>query len=100
MIQSDNSKTLTRKCIVTGKIYSVSQLLRFYKFNDKVELQLGSSNKKIGRGAYVLFEKEKIDYLFQKRLLNRSFKKNISNHEYDYLKEQVEAIWQKKEIKD
>lgn len=77
-----------RKCIVTNTILPVEQLIRFVLLkNGTIVFQ---KNKKIqGRGAYCLNDANVIDQLFKKKLLNRSFKMNISNNIYEKLRKEV-----------
>lgn len=80
---------IKRKCIVTNEILPVDQLVRFVlQKNGKIFLQ---KDKKIqGRGAYCKKDKEIIEIMFNKRILNRSFKFNISNVVYDELRKEVD----------
>ena len=79
----------TRKCIVTNQILPVDQLIRFVKTKDGL-IKVEKKTILLGRGAYCLNNLESINELFKKKLLNRSFKTNISNEVYEKLKKEVE----------
>ena len=79
----------TRKCIVTNQILPVDQLIRFVKTKDGL-IKIEKKTKLLGRGAYCLNNLESINELFKKKLLNRSFKTNISNEVYEKLKKEVQ----------
>ena len=81
-----------RKCIVTGKIVSTNELIKFVLLKDG-QIKLETSEKIYGRGAYCLKQKATIEELFKKRLLNKSFKTNIASNVYEQLyKEVIEHV--------
>lgn len=82
-------KIITRKCVVTGKVYPIEQLIRFVLKKDG-NIYLEKNIKIHGRGAYCLKNEEAIEELFKKRRLNKSFKTNISHNIYDQLRKEVE----------
>lgn len=80
---------ISRKCIVTGKIVPINQLIRFVIKKDG-SILLEKKEKIYGRGAYCLKDKSIIDELFKRRILNKSFKTNISSQIYDELRKEVD----------
>ena len=72
---------ISRKCIVTGKILPINQLIKFVLLKDK---------KIYGRGAYCTNDPKIIDDLFKKKYLNKSFKQNILPEIYNQLREEVD----------
>lgn len=78
-----------RKCIVTGEINPKIKMLRFVLKNDQT-IHLDINNKIQGRGAYCTMDEEIIETLFKKKLLNRSFKTNVSTSIYENLRKEVE----------
>lgn len=89
----------SRKCIVTNQILSVDKLIRFVKTKDGL-IKIEKKTKLLGRGAYCLNNIESINELFKKKLLNRSFKTNISNDVYQELKKEVEDYVKNQEKKN
>lgn len=85
---------ITRKCIVTGKILPVNQLIRFVLLKDK-SIVLEKNEKILGRGAYCSKEPEIINELFRKRILNKSFKRNILPEVYENLRKEVDEYVKK-----
>ncbi|MDK2819606.1 MAG: YlxR family protein [Mycoplasmataceae bacterium] len=84
-----NNKEILRKCIVTNQILNINQMIRIVK--DKNGLFFFDNERKIqGRGAYVLDDIDKIYLMLKKKLLNKTFKSNISNSVYIMLKQEVE----------
>ena len=82
------NQNYSRKCIVTGQILPVYQLLRFVLQRDgTIRFQHGP--KLPGRGAYCQNHPLVVEELFRRKLLNRSFKTNISINTYEQLKEEV-----------
>lgn len=89
----------SRKCIVSNQIYPVEKLIRFVKLQDgKIVVQF--DQKIAGRGAYCLNDPLIIEQLFKRKLLNHSFKTNISNEVYLKLKEEVEVYVKKQKEKN
>ncbi len=79
---------ISRKCIVTGKITPIDNLIRFVLTKDG-QIHLEKDKKIYGRGAYCLKDKDTIELLFKKRVLNKSFKRNISQEVYESLRKEV-----------
>lgn len=78
----------SRKCIVSGQICPVEQLIRFALFKDGT-IKVEKATKLGGRGAYCKNEPEIIEQLFKRKLLNRAFKRNINPNIYEALKQEV-----------
>lgn len=92
------NKIIERKSIVDGQIYSISQMIRFAKSKDG-KIKFDPDNKAKGRGAYCLNNISQLDILFKRKLLNKSFKQNISQEQYEEIRNEVN-IWIKNKIKD
>ena len=80
---------ISRKCIVTGKILPINQLIKFVLLKDKT-IVLEKDKKIYGRGAYCTNDPKIIDDLFKKKYLNKSFKQNILPEIYNQLREEVD----------
>lgn len=87
---------IKRKCIVTGKIVPIDNLIRFVLLKSG-DIVFEKDKKILGRGAYCLNSNEAIEVLFRKKILNKSFKKNISHEKYESLKKEVEDYVIKRE---
>lgn len=86
---------VSRKCVVTGKILPTDQLIRFVLIN-KEKVVLEKNEKILGRGAYCLKEEKVIDELFKRRILNKSFKRNILPEVYNSLRKDVDEYVKEK----
>lgn len=82
-------KDIKRKCIVSNKIVPTTDLIRFVLLKNG-NIVLEKNEKILGRGAYCLNQKDTIDKLFLKKMLNRSFKMNIPKNVYLELQKEVE----------
>lgn len=90
-----NNREILRKCIVTNRVINTNEMIRIAR--DKNGLFFFDSERKIqGRGAYVLDDIEKMHLMLKKKLLNKTFKSNISNSVYIALKQEVEKYEEKK----
>lgn len=78
-----------RKCVVTNEIVPTNELLRFVLTPEK-EIKYDHYHKMNGRGAYVKNDLEIINDFFNKKRLNKSFKRNIPNQTYIELRQEVE----------
>ncbi|MBD5423378.1 MAG: DUF448 domain-containing protein [Mycoplasma sp.] len=87
---------ISRKCIVTGKIYPTCKLIRFVMLKDK-SIVLEKDIKVLGRGAYCLKEDKVIEELFRKKSLNKSFKMNILPETYNTLRKEVDEYVKKEQ---
>ena len=89
------NKIIKRKSIVDGQIYSISKMIRL----KDGKITFDPDNKAKGRGAYCLNNISQLDILFKRKLLNKSFKQNISQEQYEEIRNEVN-IWIKNKIKD
>lgn len=78
-----------RKCIVTSQILPVDQLIKFVMLKNG-NILLEKEKKIYGRGAYCKKDIEIIKVLFDRKLLNKSFKTNVSSNLYKELRKEVE----------
>ena len=74
-----------RTCIACRQEKPKRELIRVVKFNDQINLDL--TGKQNGRGAYVCNDKECIQNLKKKKLLNRAFSCNVEDAVYDKIME-------------
>lgn len=92
------NKIISRKSIVDGQIYPISELIRFAKLkNGEVHFDPESNLK--GKGAYCLNNISQLDILFKRKLLNKAFRKNIDIEMYNTIKSEVDE-WIKSKIKE
>ncbi|MEG1662947.1 MAG: YlxR family protein [Clostridia bacterium] len=70
----------TRKCCVCHQHADKSELIRFVKSTDGVEID--RNQKAGGRGVWVHNNEECIQKLIKKRLLNAAFKRNVGDNIY------------------
>lgn len=83
-----NKKNIFRKCIATNKIININEMIRIVR--DKNNSFFLEKDKYIqGRGAYIYNDFKIINQTLERKLLNKTFKTNISNHTYDELKKEV-----------
>lgn len=85
----------SRKCIVTSEIVPINNLIRFVLLKNG-EIKLQKESKIYGRGAYCKNDNEIINILFERKLLNKSFKTNINPIVYKELRKEVEEYVQNK----
>ena len=78
-------KVPMRTCIACRQEKPKRELIRVVKFNDQISLDL--TGKQNGRGAYVCNDKECIQNLKKKTLLNRAFSCNVEDAVYDKIME-------------
>ena len=95
-MKTENKKNIERKSIVDGNIYPIAELVRFSKSKEG-KISFDPSHSKKGRGAYCQNNISEIDILFKRKLLNKSFKQNITQEQYDELKNEVN-IWIKNKL--
>ncbi len=88
MTSKKNKEIVSRKCIVTGQIIPIEKLIRFVLLEDGT-IALEKDKKIYGRGSYCLKNEETINELFKRKLLNRSFKRNIPIDTYNELRKDV-----------
>ena len=82
-------KIITRKCIVTNKVYPRDNLLRVSKSKDGT-INVDPSYLAPGRGAYILKSKEVILKAKDKNILAKVFKCQIDLSIYDLLLKEVD----------
>ena len=73
-------------CIACKQMKDKKELLRIVK-TPEGEIELDFTSKKNGRGAYVCHDKECIEKCRKGKLLNRTFKQEISDDVYKKLVE-------------
>ena len=78
-------KVPMRTCIACRQEKPKRELIRVVKFNDQISLDL--TGKQNGRGAYVCNDKNCIQNLKKKKLLNRAFSCNVDDAVYDKIME-------------
>ena len=76
-----------RTCIVCRQKNLQNQLIRLVKTETGIEL----GEKKQGRGAYICKNSECLERMQKNKALNKAFKCNFSNHEYEKLRELIIA---------
>lgn len=74
-----------RKCVACREVKNQSDMLRITKIGE--DYFLDTKQKLGGRGAYVCKTQACIDLTIKKRLLNRSYKCNVSTSIYELLGE-------------
>ena len=74
-----------RKCIACRKSNHQNDMIRVSKFNNVVTIEKKHSPN--GRGAYICKNKDCVDLVIKKRLLNRAFKSNLDSAIYNQLGE-------------
>ena len=83
---------IIRTCIACRKKIDISKNNKYLRLskskNNGVKVEK-SSNKNEGRGAYICFDDKCIKKTIKKRLINRAFKKDVSNNIYDYIEKLV-----------
>jgi predicted RNA-binding protein YlxR (DUF448 family) len=80
-----NKKIPLRMCIACKNSKPKQELFRIVKFEDKFNLDLKC--KLNGRGAYICNNNSCVQNTIKNKLLNKSFRQNVSNDVYDLLKE-------------
>lgn len=74
-----------RKCVACGHRKHQSDMIRIARINN--EFVIDKTQKIGGRGAYICGDIACVNITIRKKLLNRSFKTNISNEIYEKLGE-------------
>ncbi len=74
-----------RECMLCRKKFYKSELLRFVKSENGIEID--ENQKKSGRGAYICADCKMSDNLYKKRVLDRAFKQKVNDEVYNLLKE-------------
>lgn len=79
-------KVPQRMCVACREMKSKNELIRVVKLPDSDDYVLDKSGKLNGRGAYICNNESCIDMVVKKKLINRSFKSNVSSEVYQSLK--------------
>ena len=77
-----------RMCIACREMKDKRQLIRIVKNKDN-EIFIDSTGKKNGRGAYICKNETCISKMQKQKLLNKTFKTNVSDEIYSQIKEQI-----------
>ena len=77
-----------RMCIACREMKDKRQLVRIVKNKDN-EIFIDSTGKKNGRGAYICKSETCISKMQKQKLLNKTFKTNVSDEIYSQIKEQI-----------
>ena len=77
-----------RKCVACGQMLPKNQLFRLVKLPQGI--QLDSSYKAQGRGAYICKNKACVDTALKKKSLNRSLKQAVNEEVFNILYTELE----------
>ena len=91
MTETKNKKP-ERMCASCGAVKEKDGLLRIMR-DEEGHYRFDPSGKGGGRGAYVCKDKACVDRLFKKKLLSRSFRKNLPEEVYIKLQEEYQKIY-------
>ena len=72
-----------RRCVACHNNFNQQDMLRVAKVNSEYKIDIKQNLQ--GRGAYICKTKECLNQTIKKRLLNKSFKTNITNSIYEEL---------------
>ena len=75
-----------RQCVACREMKPKKDLLRIVKLAESDEYVFDKSGKLNGRGAYICNNDDCINLVIKKKLINRSFKSNVSSEIYETLK--------------
>ena len=73
-----------RQCLGCNEHRPKKELIRVVR-SPEGEISLDFNGKKSGRGAYICKNKDCVDLVIKKRLLNRAFKSNLDLEVYNQL---------------
>lgn len=82
--------TPERTCIVCKAKKTKNHLIRIV-LNKNGEINVEKNSKLDGRGAYICNGTECVEKLIKTRALNRTFKRNFSEQEYNNLIDKIKA---------
>ena len=82
----ENKKVPMRTCIACRECKPKSELIRIVKFENNFNVDF--SGKMNGRGSYICNSDQCFEKLLKNKLLNKTYKQNISPEVYETLKEQ------------
>ena len=77
-----------RMCISCRNMKDKRDLIRIVKDKDN-NIFVDLTGKKNGRGAYICKDKDCFDKLVKQKILNKTFKTNVSDDVYNNLKEEI-----------
>ncbi len=83
-------KVPQRKCIVCGDHSDKRLLFRIVK-TKQGDIFLDLTSKANGRGAYLCFKPECFEKMYKNRLLDKTFKMDVSEEVYDTLRKELKA---------
>ena len=78
-----------RTCIACKECKPKKELIRIVKTDEGVKFD--KTGKLNGRGAYICNDSKCRELLFKNKLLNKTFKCNVSSDEYNSLKDSYES---------
>ena len=78
-----------RTCIACKECKPKKELIRIVKTDEGFKFD--KTGKLNGRGAYICNDSKCRELLFKNKLLNKTFKCNVSSDEYNSLKDSYEA---------
>lgn len=79
-----------RMCVVCREMKGKPDLIRIVLNSTTEKAEIDSTGKKNGRGAYVCKNKECIENLQKRKVLNRTFSTNINEELYEELRSYIE----------
>ncbi|TQC53996.1 YlxR family protein [Mycoplasmopsis mucosicanis] len=79
----------TRKCIVSGKILPVDELIRFDYKKDTNTISLDLDKTKKGRGCYLYLSEENWACVLKTKALNRAFRTNVTKETYAQIEKEL-----------
>ncbi|MEA4134475.1 DUF448 domain-containing protein [Mycoplasma sp. 2045] len=85
-------KTVFRKCIATNQVLPVDELTRFSYDKENNLLVLDLHKNKKHRGAYFVASLENWQKIRKTKALNRTYKTNISDEQYDSLENELKEV--------
>ena len=82
-------KTPMRKCVVTNERFPKNELIRVVK-TPEGNVEVDTSGKKNGRGAYLKLSLEVIEMAQKKKVLAKALETEIPNEVYEELKDLID----------
>ena len=82
-------KTPMRKCVVTNERFPKNELIRVVK-TPEGNVEVDTSGKKNGRGAYLKLSLEVIEMAQKKKSLAKALETEIPNEVYEELKDLID----------
>ncbi|WP_052663102.1 YlxR family protein [Mycoplasmoides pirum] len=87
-----NSVLSYRMCVVTKKHFLKKELIRIVLKPNKEQVLVDWNQSELGRGLYLQKNKEIIEKFFNKKIITKIFKINLSNANYEFLKNELSNI--------